>query len=119
MMKSAASEIARKAPCPCGSGKKYKNCCATENARHKRVKSLWVKAVLWILAIVLLAFGINSILRDRDARAPAQRVWSPEHGHWHNIQGRPGDRNTNPQPPGSPPPGKVWSPEHGHWHDVR
>ncbi len=67
---------------------------------------------------------------------PPGKVWSPEHGHWHDI---PGAASTNvagpfaptstpsqvpppgtltPQPPGDPPPGKVWSPEHGHWHDL-
>ena len=62
---------------------------------------------------------------------PLGKVWSPEHGHWHNAGGvsaatgeaaptgatTPAQQFT-PQPPGAPPRGKVWSPEHGHWHDA-
>jgi hypothetical protein len=29
-------EIGRNAPCPCGSGKKYKKCCATKDVRARR-----------------------------------------------------------------------------------
>ena len=62
--------------------------------------------------------------------APAGKVWSAEHGHWHDA----GSQTTTPirvqppaaaapaapapQPPGPAPAGKVWSPEHGHWHDL-
>jgi hypothetical protein len=69
--------------------------------------------------------------------APAGKVWSPEHGHWHDatpaspikvqIDNAPSPNftvNTTPAPPpagappGAAPPGKVWSAEHGHWHDA-
>ena len=65
--------------------------------------------------------------------APAGKVWSYEHGHWHDAPagagstqptGQPlGQPNTGtatftPQPPGDAPPGKVWSTQHGHWHDA-
>ena len=79
---------------------------------------------------------------------PEGKVWSPEHGHWHDAPGStpqtvtfdqnsptatPGDPSSGitmtpqpmaapgtltPQPPGPAPEGKVWSPEHGHWHDA-
>ena len=55
---------------------------------------------------------------------PPGKVWSVEHGHWHNAPLAPTSLPANPetpkpiaQPPGDPPPGKVWSSEHGHWHD--
>lgn len=45
--------------------------------------------------------------------APPGKVWSAEHGHWH-------DQKSPPQAaPGPTPPGKVWSAEHGHWHDQK
>ena len=44
---------------------------------------------------------------------PPGKVWSEEHGHWHDV-----GSGGSIQPPGLPPPGKVWSEEHGHWHDV-
>lgn len=73
--------------------------------------------------------------------APAGKVWSPEHGHWHDAAAAPvlpgqqpgplapgtarvmgqevkvGKIGT-PPPPGPAPAGKVWSSEHGHWHDA-
>jgi hypothetical protein len=71
---------------------------------------------------------------------PPGKVWSAEHGHWHDAPMAPstttipmGTQATptitpgtttpatgqiTPQPPGPPPPGKVWSAEHGHWHDA-
>jgi hypothetical protein len=71
--------------------------------------------------------------------APAGKVWSVEHGHWHDaappsspiqvspIQTSAGTLTPSvtpnppkkvPQPDGPVPPGKVWSEEHGHWHDA-
>ena len=66
--------------------------------------------------------------------APEGKVWSAEHGHWHDAQ--PNQQSAQPavqpsitanpgqnqpgtsQPPGPAPAGKVWSAEHGHWHDA-
>lgn len=63
--------------------------------------------------------------------APPGKVWSAEHGHYHDAPvqlggGTPMPRVTppsrpvgnTPQPPGPVPAGKVWSAEHGHWHDA-
>jgi len=56
--------------------------------------------------------------------APPGKVWSVEHGHWHDaplapttLPPQPGTSAPKSQPPGEPPQGKVWSVEHGHWHD--
>lgn len=62
--------------------------------------------------------------RPQPGPAPAGKVWSAEHGHWHDAGPQPtkenpttvNTRNVSP-PPGPAPAGKVWSPEHGHWHD--
>lgn len=70
--------------------------------------------------------------RPQPGAAPPGKVWSVEHGHWHDAA--PGQQTQTvavpgsavqttpsapvPQPAGTPPPGKVWSPEHGHWHDA-
>jgi hypothetical protein len=76
--------------------------------------------------------------------APAGKVWSAEHGHWHDKpqtnewvtvtpqkpaapQSTTIPLNTSgsglpayiPQPQGPVPAGKVWAPEHGHWHDAK
>jgi hypothetical protein len=61
---------------------------------------------------------------------PAGKVWSAEHGHWHNTQATAGGVTVQPMaqpmaqfPAASAKPiatadGKVWSEEHKHWHDV-
>lgn len=69
---------------------------------------------------------------------PAGKVWSAEHGHYHDAPGaasanapmplvmgpngnplsNPAAMTPGPQPPGPVPEGKVWSTEHGHWHDA-
>lgn len=61
--------------------------------------------------------------------APPGKVWSPEHGHYHDVSTQttettvgstttPVPANLTPEPPGPPPEGKVWSAEHGHYHDA-
>ncbi|MEE9553781.1 MAG: hypothetical protein V3W18_05735 [candidate division Zixibacteria bacterium] len=51
--------------------------------------------------------------------APDGKVWSAEHGHWHDAgtTDPAEDYKPGPQPPGLVPSGKIWSYEHGHWHD--
>lgn len=61
---------------------------------------------------------------------PAGKVWSAEHGHWHDTQAAAGGVTVQPtaQPmaqfpspsvkPIATADGKVWSEEHKHWHDV-
>jgi hypothetical protein len=82
----------------------------------------------------LPAAGGNTPRPQPPGPTPPGKVWSPEHGHWHDanpagaspiqVQSSQAPINTTPakaptpQPPGTPPPGKVWSPEHGHWHDA-
>ncbi|HEX8385634.1 MAG TPA: SEC-C metal-binding domain-containing protein [Rubricoccaceae bacterium] len=76
-------DVGRNAPCPCGSGRKYKACCAgTRAARSSR----WAGA---LVALALLAglFLVGWALIGGPGGAPdgpaAGKVWSEEHGHWH------------------------------------
>lgn len=108
--------IGRNEPCPCGSGRKYKRCCAMRAATTQAGKA---KAFLGLL-LLAAAIGLAVALQDRQASDVPGRVWSPEHGHWHDVgDGSPAGPGPASGPPGPAPPGKVWSPEHGHWHDVR
>lgn len=135
-------KTSRNDPCPCGSNKKYKSCCGKKGFRLDA--TLFKRIFLAVLLIVAAGWAGNRYLLapDQDepfvdpfatqqadrvqpltpqppGAAPAGKVWSSEHGHWHND----GALNPNsdgeiyPQPDGLVPPGKVWSPEHGHWHD--
>jgi hypothetical protein len=141
--------------CPCGSGKKFKNCCVDKGSGISRGVLLLIAAIAIIAAIGILpsllgekkeketAFASSALPGGRRVPqpGPAQpgKVWSPEHGHWHDATGRstaptPAAPMTTPaspvqvqsapaftpgpQPPGPVPAGKVWSTEHGHWHDL-
>ncbi|CAN5481955.1 hypothetical protein BH23BAC4_BH23BAC4_11510 [soil metagenome] len=83
--------VSRNEPCTCGSGRKYKHCCAGKTPIHKqsRVRGALV-AVLVVIGLVIGGLALSNS--------------SSEDG-------------LTPQP-GPAPPGKVWSAEHGHWHDA-
>ena len=86
-------KVARNAPCPCGSGKKSKQCCGT----HEAVKqNPGTRIGLVLLAVALLAgaaLSVYNLVTDRPASAHAGasaeagtgRVWSAEHGHYHDA----------------------------------
>ena len=70
----------RNEPCPCGTGKKLKHCCASKKAR-----TLPALIALLVAGAVLVIFVIVSNAR----RSPnTGMVWSPEHGHYHDASGR-------------------------------
>lgn len=74
--------VGRNAPCPCGSGKKHKRCCALKARKGIGARS-WI--LITAIAAMLLTGAIAALssLDDiGDGRGPA-RVWSEEHGHWH------------------------------------
>ena len=73
--------IGRNEPCPCGSGKKYKRCCALKATRM----SWSMRVAIGLVAVCLLGglILIVTTLDDIEPGAPAGRVWSPEHNHWH------------------------------------
>lgn len=100
-------EARRNEPCPCGSGKKYKNCCgsATALARQNRTKANLFIGVL-ILGVVLAFSASYFSAKSDDSRSTGSATET------NSADGPP-----FPHPPGDPPPGKVWSAEHGHWHD--
>lgn len=78
-------KIGRNDPCPCGSGKKYKVCCALKEAAGKgdwTRHALWVIAAILVLGIVGFVYGVFAGERSADGR-----VWSAEHGHWHAADG--------------------------------
>lgn len=139
--------VGRNEACPCGSGKKFKSCCAGKTQLPKGLLALLAAFVL-IAAFAFIPRGDDSptsaaSLPAAPARtnkpgpqpgpAPPGKVWSAEHGHWHDINVTPSTPATTPirvdqtsgaparnvpQPAGPVPAGKVWSPEHGHWHDL-
>ena len=106
--------IERNAPCPCGSGLKYKRCCE----RKQRTGISPTGMALLLIVVLGAAAAITGYLSAPDSVSAPKRVWSSEHGHWHDV-GAEGEKGTpGPQPAGPVPAGKVWSIEHGHWHDA-
>ena len=106
--------VGRNERCPCGSGHKYKNCCA----RVERTIFSPAALVLALLVVIGLSVTITAMINGPDPESGPPRVWSSEHGHWHDAPSGTRPDAPVPQPPGPVPPGKVWSPEHGHWHDA-
>ena len=111
-------KVGRNARCPCGSGKKYKQCCGpAEDARNKR-RSIY--AMVATAVVLVLGIGGLVVLLSSESGS-SNRVWSAEHGHWHDANGGelgPSSGTPGAQPTGPAPAGKVWSAEHGHWHDA-
>ncbi|TVR01723.1 MAG: hypothetical protein EA398_09260 [Deltaproteobacteria bacterium] len=59
------NDIARNAPCPCGSGRKYKQCCLRSGKRIRTTetgepepRSLWIPAILLAGLVAAVAVGM-------------------------------------------------------------
>lgn len=119
-------KVKRNDPCHCGSDKKFKDCHGKKN-----IINPWQKYSVFFILFIILAWFMNDLFfqnRKTMSSAPPGKVWSEEHGHYHDIntnQTAMPSINSNiqnnlnvPQPDGPIPEGKVWSKEHGHWHDI-
>ena len=83
-MKSA--KTGRNDPCPCGSGEKYKRCCEAKAAEKTRLLTKWIAVIVGILVLLVTVGTVASFFADDQNSAPPGRVWSPEHGHWHDAR---------------------------------
>lgn len=78
-------KVGRNAPCPCGSGLKYKNCCINK----EQTMPLYKKVLIGLL-VAVMAVGIFRMLVSFRSMEPGSgagpgpgKVWSEEHQHWH------------------------------------
>lgn len=72
----------RNDPCPCGSGKKYKNCCQDkENNSFKSKLGILGIVLALILGIVLVGIALSDGEGQQDC--PPGTVWSDAHDHCH------------------------------------
>lgn len=79
--------IRRNDPCHCGSGKKYKNCHQPNEGQKKASKSymtVGIIAIVMIILAIVLIFNEQSSGNNAPGEAPEGKVWSEEHGHWHD-----------------------------------
>ena len=73
----------RNDPCPCGSGRKYKNCCEQKGTRKNFLMGMAI-GLLIVLGIVLASRNFTRLGDgERPPDCPPGQVWSAEHGHCH------------------------------------
>ena len=85
------AKIGRNDPCHCGSGKKYKHCHLKEDGeKESNNKGILIGAII-IIFVIISAFVIynktqssNDPVNPPPGQAPEGKVWSEEHGHWHD-----------------------------------
>ena len=81
--------VGRNDVCPCGSGKKYKTCHGIKAmVSTQRNKTFWMIGVLIALFISAI-YGLFNKSEESgsirpEGQAPAGKVWSAAHGHWHD-----------------------------------
>lgn len=75
-------EVGRNDPCPCGSGLKHKKCC--EGKRQNWSVGAVLVLVVFGLVLIVGGYALWVNLTSPDAPSAVQRVWSPEHGHYHD-----------------------------------
>ncbi len=74
-----SGKVSRNVPCPCGSGRKYKQCCSRKQEQMSPVSQIAViGVVVAILAVVAYAF-------TSDRGSGSRQVWDPDHGHYHTV----------------------------------
>jgi hypothetical protein len=80
-------KIGRNDPCPCGSGKKYKQCCEGKSAAKTAFLTKWIAVIVGILVLLIAVGTVASFFtNDQSGNAPPGKVWSPDHGHWHDAR---------------------------------
>ena len=67
--------------CPCGSGRKFKRCCAIKTTESRTSKVLLIAVGGAILAA--LVAGMASFTTEPSAGM----VWDAAHGHYHDATG--------------------------------
>ncbi|MGK0297161.1 MAG: hypothetical protein ACI9XC_000762 [Gammaproteobacteria bacterium] len=72
--------VGRNDACPCGSGKKYKQCCLNKTLGWSLQSKIMLSMGGVILAICIVL--LISSIRNFEGGA-SNRVWSEEHQHWH------------------------------------
>jgi SEC-C motif len=70
--------------CHCGSGRKYKKCHGVKEHPATRGRMLMLVVGGAVLAAILVA--ISSFTGE--PTTTTARIWSPEHGHYHDANGQ-------------------------------
>ncbi len=149
MNDSQKEKIGRNEPCSCGSGRKYKKCCALRIGTEETTPFFQrYQGRLALAAMILLAAAAVAANYFRSSEktvskpeawkynAETDQHWHPDHQHWHAGKPPPLDDNGNPiqiplsgsdQAASTQPTAweydaandRHWHPEHEHWHEGR
>lgn len=94
--------VSRGDPCPCGSGRKYKHCCAGK----RRIRS---SGTLWVIAGIVVAAVVVGVVMTRRGDGVVPQV----------PTGMPSATNGPPAEPWAydSVTKRHYDPGHGHWHD--
>ena len=74
----ATRKVGRNDACPCGSGRKYKQCCEGK-AESRSQLGLYAA-----LAVLVAIAGVIVYTFTSEGSGPRQ-VWDPDHGHYHTV----------------------------------
>ena len=79
-----STTVGRNDPCPCGSGKKYKNCCQGAGRPTTTGTSKTTMYVLGAVVLLGLVLMTISLVGGGGGRAcPPGQIWDAAHGHCH------------------------------------
>ncbi len=81
-------KVGRNDPCPCGSGRKYKNCCEGKATAKEALTSKALPILLGVVLMTLVVLIVTALYSPAPTEERAGRVWSVEHGHWHDANGQ-------------------------------
>jgi len=71
----------RNAPCPCGSGEKYKHCCQGQDTGNK--VSTWAAIMIGLVLLLGAVMAGMAISGGGTPDCPPDTVWSEAHQHCH------------------------------------
>jgi len=78
----ARAKVGRNDPCPCGSGKKFKQCC--ERKEGRLTPAAWIAIVgIAVAALAVVVVSFTSETQITNAVCPPGQIWSMDHGHCH------------------------------------
>ncbi|MDA1184595.1 MAG: SEC-C metal-binding domain-containing protein [Acidobacteria bacterium] len=69
--------------CACGSGQKYKKCCEAKDLAGGTQSRI----MMFVVGGAVLAAIIAGLASFTGETSTATRIWSAEHGHYHDANG--------------------------------
>jgi hypothetical protein len=118
--------VPRNAPCPCGSGKKYKHCCIDKPGQQPGA-SAGKRTGLIVAAVVVAGIGLFALTQTRrqPAAVPAAPTTAPAPAGNFQVPLSGAPAPAGPAGPAATPKpyeydavnNRHWDPNHGHWHD--